>query len=556
MYYSHFGFNVKPFQINADPAFLWLGEQHTEALSFLRYGVLENRGFLLLTGDVGTGKTTLLNALLQNLDDSNVLVARIPDPRLDLMDFINILADRLGMNESFASRGPFLISFEKFLNRQHYMGRNVLLIIDEAQRLTYELLEEIRALSNLEKPNAKLFNVFFVGQGEFNDMLLDHRSRALRQRITLSYHLEPLNRKEVGEYIRHRQKVAGAQKDLFSKKAVERIYAFSDGFPRLINIICDHALLSAYAGDKKQISEDIVAECARDLEVRSFELSAGRSFTSLGPAGPNKKPESVPAPPAPRHKKTRLAIPALLVLLLIGGYATYQWIPESAGWFVSTTETADTGRPAPGDAESSGTLTMPENTAQPVSANPGAGTVEKTVTGRTEGKSPEETVPRDIRQPDQRAQVEIKPEPTIDIADDPADDPAGPDKPEPEAVARLDPGRYADQKFAVNFPNGAYGLAPDSVETLDRAKRLLLENPGLNADVTGYSDSAGDPQYNLHLSRIRANMVKSYLIGNGVDAGRIDSRGLGSQNPVASNETPQGRARNRRVEIVFNRSSQ
>ena len=548
MYHSYFGFNVKPFQINADPAFLWLGEQHTEALSFLRYGVLENRGFLLLTGDVGTGKTTLLNALLQNLDDSNVLVARIPDPRLDLMDFINILADRLGMNESFASRGPFLISFEKFLNRQHYMGRNVLLIIDEAQRLTYELLEEIRALSNLEKPSAKLFNVFFVGQDEFNDMLLDHRSRPIRQRITLSYHLEPLNRKEVGEYVRHRQKVAGAQKDLFSKKAVERIYAFSGGFPRLINIICDHALLSAYAGDKKQISEDIVAECARDLKVRSFELPAGRSFAPLGPAGPNKKPESVPAPPAPGHKKSRLAIPALLVLLLIGGYAAYQWIPESAGWFVSSTETADTRRPAVKHAESSGTVTMPEeNTAQAVSASPGDGTVEKTVTGGAAGKSPEETAPPDIRQSAQISQIQIKPGPTSDIADDPA----GPDKPEPETVARLDPGRYVDQKFAVNFPNGAYSLDPDSVETLDRVKDLLVRNPGLQARVTGYSDSLGDRRYNLHLSRIRANIVKSYLIGNGVDAGRIDSEGLGQQNPVASNETAEGRARNRRVEIVF-----
>jgi general secretion pathway protein A len=341
--------------------------------------------------------------------------------------------------------------------------------------------------------------------------------------------------------------VAGAQKDLFSKKAVDRIYAFSGGFPRLINIICDHALLSAYAGDKKQISEDIVAECARDLEVRSFELPAGRSSTLLSPAGPNKKPESVPAPPAPGHKKSRLAIAALLVLLLIGGYAAYQWIPESAGWFVSSTETADTGRTAAGDAQSSGTLTVPENTAQSVSANPGAETGEKTENGRTAGKSPEAATPPDIRQSAQSAPTEIKPEPTGNIADKPAD----PDKPEPEAMAGPDPGRYADQKFSVNFPNGAYGLDPDSVEILDRVKDLLVRNSGLQARVTGYSDSLGDRRYNLHLSRIRANIVKSYLIGNGVDAGRIDSEGLGQQNPVATNETAEGRARNRRVEIVF-----
>ncbi|MFW6284607.1 MAG: AAA family ATPase [Desulfosalsimonas sp.] len=549
MYHSHFGFNVKPFQINADPAFLWLGEQHTEALSFLRYGVLENRGFLLLTGDVGTGKTTLLNALLENLDDSNVLVARIPDPRLDLMDFINILADRLGMNESFASRGPFLVSFEKFLNRQHYMGRNVLLIIDEAQRLTYELLEEIRALSNLEKPNAKLFNVFFIGQGEFNDMLLDHRCRALRQRITLSYHLEPLNRKETGEYIRHRQKVAGGEKDLFSAKAVDRVYEFSGGFPRLINIICDHALLSAYAADKKNISGKIVSDCARDLELRAFVKPAGR--TAETPPRPAVQSRSEPAG-AERpfgRKKTALAVFFIPLFLLASGYLIYQWIPESMGRFDpdgqkeksagQTEQPAETPKP------------VPENTFQPVSDNTAAPSG-----ANTQKTNPEPAPSEQSRQSDNRQVVDAAQIASLSARSQGIEQERGL-LPEPRAdqAGETDAALHAEKTFAVNFPNGAYDLDRDSVETLDRVKRLLIQHPGLRAEVTGYTDSLGNDQYNMHLSRIRANIVRSYLIGNGVDSAKIDSKGLGSQNPVASNETGQGRAKNRRVEIVFDYSS-
>jgi len=549
MYHSHFGFNVKPFQINADPAFLWLGEQHTEALSFLRYGVLENRGFLLLTGDVGTGKTTLLNALLQNLDDANVLVARIPDPRLDLMDFINILADRLGMNESFASRGPFLISFEKFLNRQHYMGRNVLLIIDEAQRLTYELLEEIRALSNLEKPNAKLFNVFFVGQGEFNDILLDHRSRALRQRITLSYHLEPLNRKETGEYIRHRQKVAGGGKDLFSAKAVDRIYEFSGGFPRLINIICDHALLSAYAADKKNISEQIVSECAHDLELRAFVRPAGRSAEPAPRPAVQRRSQPAGAARPSGRKKAALAALVIPFFLLVSGYLIYQWIPESTGSFDSVAEKEKSAGQTQQVAETR--KPVPESTLKPVSDNtapaPSAANTRET---KSEPDPPEQRYQPDNRQDENAAQTGSLSGPSGDI-----DGEQGLlSESRAEQADKTDAALHADKTFAVNFPNGAYALDSDSVETLDRVKRLLRQHSGLRAEITGYTDSLGDDRYNLHLSRIRANIVKSYLIGNGVDSGKIDSRGLGSQDPIASNETEQGRAKNRRVEIAFENS--
>jgi len=526
MYHSYFGFNVKPFQINADPAFLWLGEKHKEALSFLRYGVLENRGFLLLTGDVGTGKTTLLNALLENLDASNVLVARIPDPRLDLMDFINILADRLGMKESFVSRGPFLLSFEKFLNRQYYKGRNVLLIVDEAQRLTYELLEEIRALSNLEKPNAKLFNVFFVGQDEFNDMLLDNRSRAIRQRITLSYNLEPLNRKETGEYIRHRQKVAGVEKNIFAAKAVDRIYEFSGGFPRLINIICDHALLSAYAADKKNISGQIVSECARDLKLRAFAKAAPREAVY------SQAEPSVPARPS-RLKKAALLLLLIPLFFLVCGYLIYLQHPGFMRFFNQYPEKEKSAE----QAEQLGEVRKPlqEVISKPVSVKttPASSTVNAQ-------KIKPETVTIDQRHQSDKSQ-------DLQGAQTGFQGRAG-------QADETNPALHSGEIFTVYFPGGTYDLESDSVETLDQVKRLLTKYPELVAKITGYSDSLGNEQYNLNLSRTRADIVKSYLLGNGVDSSKLESKGLGSQNPVASNETWQGRAKNRRVEIVLDSS--
>ncbi len=547
MYNEHFGFSVKPFQINADPRFLWLGEKHKEALSVLKYGVLENRGFLLLTGDVGTGKTTLLNALLEDLDPS-VLVARIPDPKLDLLDFINILAGALDMKESFQSRGPFLVSFEEFLQRQHYSGRNVLLIIDEAQRLTYDLLEEIRAFSNLEKPHAKFLNVFFAGQDEFNDMLLDYRSRAIRQRITLSYHIEPLNREETGEYVRHRQKVAGGKNELFSRKAVDLIHEFSEGFPRLINIICDHALLTAYVRDKRSVSDTIVSECARNLELRSYSSRRGRPVAASS-AEPLKEAAEKRESRKP-GKRRRTAVLLVLLFLLAVGCAAYLWMPVPSEWHEflpvrqvtggQTEQSAETGIEPPLVSEES-----PEFEAETSPGSAGSGSEDK-----AQGPNPVRVDSKP--KPKIRQKVEAaKPRVRQETLESPADVESASGAPSAEKVDFVPEKPNVPEKLVVYFLHDAYGLDWKSIETLEEAKRLLKENPGLKANLTGYTDSIGEKQYNLYLSKLRADMVEDYLLAHGVKSSQIESKGAGSENPIQPNETLEGRAQNRRVEIRF-----
>jgi len=264
MYLEHFRLNLKPFQIDTDQRFLYLSEQHQEALAVLRYGILFNRGILVLTGDVGTGKTILIRTLVETLGP-DIHTAVISDPSLRGLDFFNFLASAIGMEANFKTRGEFLISFGNFLDSLFASDHKALLILDEAQYIDPIQLEEIRIFSDLERENNKRLNIFFVGQNEFNLMLMDTRLRALKQRISSHYHLEPLSLKETSDYVQHRLKVAGCDRPLFIPSALEEIFEITNGYPRLINILCDLCLLSAFVKDLYEIDPAIVKESAAEL---------------------------------------------------------------------------------------------------------------------------------------------------------------------------------------------------------------------------------------------------------------------------------------------------
>jgi type II secretory pathway predicted ATPase ExeA len=253
-----------PFQINSDPRFLWLGEKHKEALATLMYGVLNQRGFLLLTGDVGTGKTTLVNALLEKLDNT-ILVGNITDPKLDLMGFLNVVSSSLGIPEKSDKKEDFLRRFARFLHEKYAENKYVLLIIDEAHTLSTDHLEQIRLLSNIELPERRLMSIFLVGQDELNQTLTSYECRALRQRITLICRVEPLSEAETTEYIRHRLKIAGTERKLFPHATVREIQRFSRGYPRLINILCDYALVTGNVRELREITPAVIRECSQEM---------------------------------------------------------------------------------------------------------------------------------------------------------------------------------------------------------------------------------------------------------------------------------------------------
>lgn len=262
MYLSHYHLKVKPFQITPDPKFLWMGESYRQALSIFIDGITENRGLILLVGDVGTGKTSLINKLLDILDE-NTLVASVQCPGYDILDFYNFLAASLNMGKKFSNKGDFLVQFIHFLHKEYTHNKKVLLIIDEAQGLSDEILDEIRLLSNLERMKIKLLNIFLVGQDEMEKKLAEPDNMMLAQSIATKYYLGPLKKREVKDYINFRLQVAGAEYRIFNKGAIREIIESSQCYPRLINVICDHALLTGYVQGKSKIDAAVIKECAK-----------------------------------------------------------------------------------------------------------------------------------------------------------------------------------------------------------------------------------------------------------------------------------------------------
>ena len=298
MYLSYYNLKAKPFQMSTNPAFLWLGEKHREALAVLKYAILENKGVLALTGDVGTGKTTLINALLESLGKDTV-TATIYDPRLEVLDFFNTVGAAFKIEGTFDGKGKFLLKFMDFLIKTHERNQKILLIIDEAQAINEDLLEEIRLLSNLEAEYTRLLNIFFVGQNEFVDILQKYENRALRQRVTIRYHIQPLTLNETAAYIKYRLEVSGTTAPIFDSGAIDEIFFFSGGYPRLINIMCDHALLSGYVREVQVLNADLIRECREELLVskktgeNDFQ-SVGNDYRSL----PSETMFNDPPPPS------------------------------------------------------------------------------------------------------------------------------------------------------------------------------------------------------------------------------------------------------------------
>ena len=272
MYESFYGLRENPFSVTPNPEYIYLGENHREALAQLLYGVKERKGFIVITGEVGTGKTTLIHYLLDKMNGNHTRTALLFNPKLTVDDFIQYILKDLGVRIQGRTKGEYLHNLHRYLLHAYQRDERVILIVDEAQGLKPELLEEIRLLSNLETSRSKLLQIVLLGQPELDKTLSLPGFRQLRQRINLRYHLAPLSEKETREYIGKRLRIAGAREPIFTERAIKRIYVKSGGIPRLINILCDNALLNGYALDQKKVGERSVTEVAKDLCLRKKSL--------------------------------------------------------------------------------------------------------------------------------------------------------------------------------------------------------------------------------------------------------------------------------------------
>src|SRR3989338_6412677 len=246
MYCKFYGLKERPFNVTSDPGFFFLSRKHKEALAHLLYGASQRKGIIALTGEVGTGKTTLCRFFLNQLGE-NVKTAFILNPHFSETQLLEAIVRDFGIVAKYSSRFDLLSELNKFLLHESAAGNNVILIIDEAQNLKPHILEQVRLLSNLETEKEKLLQVLLVGQPELSQRLNLYDLRQLRQRIMVRYHILPLEKDEIRDYVYHRLNVAGSSGDIeFTEGAVEIIANFSDGTPRLINMICDRALLAGF----------------------------------------------------------------------------------------------------------------------------------------------------------------------------------------------------------------------------------------------------------------------------------------------------------------------
>jgi len=260
MYCDFFGFSEKPFTITPNPQFIYLSEQHREAFAHLLYGIDNHAGFIAMTGEVGTGKTTVLRTLLTQLDPERYRSALIFNPCRSGEQLLASICREFGVDQGECKNFGYLDSLNLFLLEQHGAGRTVVLVIDEAQNLTPDVLEQVRMISNLETVHNKLIQIILAGQPELNDVLGRHDLRQLSQRITVRCHLTPMDMRDTAEYIRHRLKVSGCRiPGLFSSGAVRRIYRFSRGVPRLINIACEQALVMTWTQESNSVTPAIAA---------------------------------------------------------------------------------------------------------------------------------------------------------------------------------------------------------------------------------------------------------------------------------------------------------
>jgi len=275
MYKSFFGLKENPFNVNPDPRYLYLTKEIEEALSGLMYGVQNRKGFITLTGEVGTGKTTLINSLLAGLHQRRVRTAFLFNSRMNTNQLFDFILSEFGISCESRNKSQQLMRLNQWLLERYRAGETTVLIVDEAQNLTYPVLEEIRLLTNLETSTEKLLQIVLSGQQELEEKLKQPQLRQLRQRIMLRCKTSPLTKEQTHDYVAERLRIAGASGELiFSPKAVEAAYMYSLGIPRVVNLLCEHSLINAFVEQQRPISGKIVEDVAHEFQLDEVEPTA------------------------------------------------------------------------------------------------------------------------------------------------------------------------------------------------------------------------------------------------------------------------------------------
>lgn len=325
-YIHHFGLIAPPFQGIPDRRFIWLGDKQLETLAHLKVGIDEGKGALLLLGDEGSGKSVMLGCLL-SIVAGEVTAAILREAWISVDRFFNFLAAEFKIDQEISTKGDFLAHFRTFLLAASSEGRKVLLVVEDAQNQEDEILEQVRLFSNMEENGEKLLSVLLIGNSELNEKLMEHRHRALLQRLAVRGHVDPLSERETGAYIRHRMMVGGAFLEIFSREAVQEIHKLSGGIPKVIDLVCDHALMSGYFEKRRTIDGKLLARYAKESK-KTFRLAKGAGLNFEGAA--RLKADAASAGKSRSLKVTSIGIGLAVFLLLAAGISYFNFHEDNS----------------------------------------------------------------------------------------------------------------------------------------------------------------------------------------------------------------------------------
>lgn len=610
MYTSFYKLDSKPFDIAPDPAFLWLGEKQTHDFTTLRYTILENKGFLLLTGAAGTGKTTLIHGLIESLEE-DTHCAVIDDPRLERIDFYNAIAKGFGVDKKFTSKVQFLIQFSHFLHKADDENIRVVLLVDDCHLLSQEMLEELRLLSNIEKADKKLINIFFVGRTEFKDVLGLQKNRAVNQRLTEIIELQPLKPSETEDYIRYRLRIAGTEEKLFTARAIQTIHRFSQGIPSQINLICNHSLTLGAEQARKTIDNKFIEQAVQGMDSSVYRVHEpsemepeedliynpfkGKLLTGRGPV-----PESYSGFNLEKdHQRNWLKYG--FGLLLLCAVLVYFQFPLSQSLESGQTVVVETAKEPESkvvpQVSASPAVTMLEeskiemsetkaaelktailakaygdgepqqHSADVVSVTTSAGVALTTkmekddeaagvvASGGSELESGVEQQVLSLKEQIEKETAPVKnfvsegiPVEVTNIPDIASTPELLPEKHNENATKQTAP--LEPKKVIVRLRPNSLKLTRSGQKELDDFVAKLKLYPRATVFVKGYVSAKTNSRENIKLSEDRAKIVRKMMLDEGIDPEQIEIIGMGNQEPIASNSTREGRRLNRRVEIV------
>jgi general secretion pathway protein A len=515
MYLDYYNIAENPFDTDKGKTSLWLGGNLSKVVSTLKEAIVERKGIVFLTGDSGTGKSTLIKMIADILQDE-FSITTLSNPELSGLDFFNVLSVRFKLNKNFNSKSAFLVHLRNYLRNSQPIDKNILLIINEADRLKVELFEELALLSDIELNDRKMISILLAGRKGWVDESMQKNIKRVSNKIAVVCNLDPLNEADTAQYIKYCLGTAGTRKNIFSTKAIHEIFSFSRGNLSLINSICDLALIKGYSSRKKTINTAIVKECGNELQEKGiidWNVNTPLKFVFKKEKNEKFVPDQPPSP------KRWLWIKALFVLLFIfSSYVLYK----------SQTQDSNIWRRDEIARENYDFHKLKEEEVISPDTSQGAN---QTYSNSESEKQATAAVSPNIKNEGLELSTTGKGNSSDRLTN----------------TGREWP--FSTYKKIIYFKYDSNTLSPESLEILDEIAEFAVHNPENEFIIKGFTDSIGAYSYNLTISKFRANSVKSYLIAKGVDPGNLATFGLGSQNPIFSNRTAGGRKLNRRVEI-------